>query len=111
MIIMKDFLPFVQKIEKKRWKLHVLTKKIYLVFHQVNSTSLITCSLTKIHNNTYKMSTSVKELTVCQNTFSHVEITTPPVYLCINNYALSTNKKTTLKHCIIKHLNNIRTFY
>ena len=37
--------------------------------HQVNSTSLIYCSSTKIHNNIYKMSTSVKELTVCQNTF------------------------------------------
>ena len=46
----------------------------------INSTSLIRCSSTKIHNNVYKMSTFVKELTVCQNTFSHVEITTPPVY-------------------------------
>ena len=36
---------------------------------------------------------------------------TPPVHECINNYALSTNKKTILKHCIIKHLNNIKTFY
>ena len=55
-------------------------KKIYLVAHQVNSTSLIHCSSTKIRNNTYKMCTFVKELTLCQNTFSHVEITAPPVH-------------------------------
>ena len=33
----------------------------------------IHCSLTKVHNNTYKVSTPVKELTVFQNTYSHVE--------------------------------------
>ena len=55
-------------------------KKIYLVVDQVDSSSLIHCSSIKIHNNTYKMSPSVKELTVCQNTFSHVEITAPPVH-------------------------------
>ena len=57
------------------------------------------------------MSTSVKELSIFQNTFSHVEITTPPVHQCINNYTLTTNKKTILQHCIIKHLNNKKTFY
>ena len=36
------------------------------------SSSLIHCSSTKIYNNTYKISTSVKELTVCQNTFFNV---------------------------------------
>ena len=81
--------------------MQVAYKKIYLVVHQVNSTSLIHCSSTKIHNNTYKMSTSVKELSIFQNTFSHVEITTPPVHQRINNYTLTTNKKTILQHCII----------
>ena len=54
----------------------------------VNSTSLIHCSSTKIHNSTYvvsvivtlTLSASVKEVTVCQNTFSHDEITTPSVH-------------------------------
>ena len=45
-----------------------------------SSSSLIHCSSAKIHNNTYKMSTSVKELTVCQNTFFNVEITTRPFH-------------------------------
>ena len=57
------------------------------------------------------MSTFVKELTACQNAFSHVEITTPPVHYCINDYALSTNKKTILKDVVMKHLNIKITFY
>ena len=76
-IKMKDFFTMCSQ----NWKededyMQVAYKKIHLFVLQVNSTSLIDCSSTKIHNNTYKMSTSVKELTVCQNTFSHVEITT-----------------------------------
>ena len=71
------------------WKIKITctwpVTKIYLVVHQVNSTSLIHCSSTKIHNNTYKMSTPVKELTVCQNTFNTI------------------NKQ---ERCIIKHLND-----
>ena len=56
-----------------------LIKKVYLVVHQFNSTSLTRCSSRKTHNNIYKMSGCVKELTVCQNAFSDIEITTPPV--------------------------------
>ena len=45
-----------------------------------SSSSFIHCSSTEVHNKTYKMSTDVKELTVCQNNFFNVEITTPPIH-------------------------------
>ena len=45
---------------------------MYLVVQQVNSTSLIHCSSTKIHNNPYK------NVYICES--DHIEITAPPVH-------------------------------
>ena len=56
-----------------------LVKSILSNDEKLKSSSLIHCSSPKIHN-TYKMSTSVKELAVRQNTFLNVEITTPPIH-------------------------------
>ena len=72
---MKDFLMFVHKMEKKDEDYMQITyKKNLSISTCLLALHLFTALQQKLIT-TFTKCLSVKELTVCQNTFSHVEIT------------------------------------
>ena len=63
-------------------------KKIYLVCIKLIALHLFTALQHKFIYNTCKMSIPVKEINVCQNTFSYVEITTPRAISRMNYFKI-----------------------